>query len=175
MSITSNQIEAFAKTLVQQGIIDKSDVELKRDRIEEAIRISQGSGLLAPVMSNTQDGKLYYDTPRPLVNQSTGRAVTRPVTDQVEIYQILELSEQNARFAKQREDAILTEQSDREFYDFDRTMPYGDMRFDVYTQRQKTKEWFREFPFKCPMSGSCTRRFKSQREALNHRMQHAMR
>ena len=62
MSITSNQIEAFAKTLVQQGIIDKSDVELKRDRIEEAIRISQGSGLLAPVMSNTQDGKLYYDT-----------------------------------------------------------------------------------------------------------------
>jgi hypothetical protein len=174
-SITSAQIEAMAKTLVQQGIIDKSDIEHYRDVISNAIGISQSSdGLLSPVMSNTFDGKLYFEGQRPLVNSSTGRQVTRSEHDPIEIFKTLKLCKENEERTRQWEEAKQFERCDSEYDLFDRSTPYGDMRFDVYTQRQKTKEWFREFPFKCPLGGSCTRRFKTQREALNHRQQHAL-
>jgi hypothetical protein len=174
-SITAGQIEALAKTLVQQGIIDKSDIKHYRDVISNAIGISQSSdGLLSPVMSNTQDGKLYFEGQRPVIDSSTGKPLMQTIRDPIEIFQTLKLCKENEERTRQWEEAKQFERCDSEYDLFDRSTPYGDMRFDVYTQRQKTKEWFREFPFKCPLGGSCTRRFKTQREALNHRQQHAL-
>ncbi len=170
LNITANQIEAFASTLVKNGIIDKSDIEAHRDLIEEALRTSQSrEGLAVPLEGNNQ----IQNTNLFVRQQSTdkdGRQIYKHTYDPVEIFSKLYLCKQNEIASQERAKQEQRQRIEHEYWAF--------TNGSSATQRRHpgigdiTLEYFIENPYKCPSGSRCPFRFKTEEDAQRHKWTH---
>jgi hypothetical protein len=164
----SSTIEAFGNILVKKRIVTRDEIiEGGRyyDLLEEALKTKADPSRLRVVVYgaefNASTGSMAYKEAH---DANTGQVLTKPAPDDLmEIFMILKTSRDNELASKQREHDELTQKVEAAYYNYKRLYPHGDL----------THEYFIENPFGCPL-GICNKRFETQREALNHRMQHAV-
>jgi hypothetical protein len=168
LNITSSQIQAFAQTLVNNGIIDKSDIELCHDLIEEALKISQSrDGLAIPLESNNQvQSTSLFVRERSI--DSAGRQIYKHIYDPVEIFSKLYVCKQNEQERAMQEQR---QRIEREYWAF----------CNIYSSASERKhpiigeinlQYFLDNPYKCPSGSRCPFRFATQEEADKHKWQH---
>jgi hypothetical protein len=169
--LTHNQIEAFADTLVKNRIIDKSDIELSHDLIEEALKISQSrEGLAIPLESNNQvQSTSLFVRERSI--DSAGRQIYKHIYDPIEIFSKLYLCKQNELKSQEREKQEQRERIEREYWAF----------CNIYGSASERKhpiigeinlQYFLDNPYKCPSGTRCPFRFPTEEAASKHKWTH---
>jgi hypothetical protein len=82
--LTTNQISAFAESLVKNGLIDKSDLEVNKDLIEEALRCTQNKSLTRQLYNFNPVGHSNLSVQTPAMSSYNGAPITAPVENPTE-------------------------------------------------------------------------------------------
>jgi hypothetical protein len=171
VQITSNQIDAFARTLVAEKIIDKSDVEVNKDLMEESLKLSQTTGLQYALYNNNYLEK-SSTTPigaKPIMRPYDGQQGFGTMWNPIAIFKSLQISRFNEIAAKEKHEQAENARIGHEFWLWQNRTPSNERWKDG---KEITIEDFKELPFKCTFHPRCSVRFKTKQEADNHRWKH---
>jgi hypothetical protein len=170
--ITSGQIEAFTKTLVNNNVIDKSDIEVNKDLIEEALKISQSTEGLPMVLYNISpqpNGDIIKTEAKSGYN---GQTLTKPIHDSIEIFLALYNTRKSELKAKEQKAQQLLDDALRDWHYFEQKTSATE-RYNPSLGTWITKDYFIENPYKCAwQAAGCQMRFKTPEEAQRHRYRH---
>jgi hypothetical protein len=154
---------------VAEKIIDKSDIEANKDLIEEALNLSQTTGLQVALYTNSLPTNMSMSSPRPMFRPTDGTQASSTIWKPIDIFQSLltiRLSEIRARKKHEQEER---ERIEHEYWLWQNRTPSNEQWKDG---KPITLEDFQNLPFKCTFQPRCGVRFATKQEADNHRWKH---
>jgi hypothetical protein len=170
--ITEGQVEAFARSLITQGIIDKSDLEVNKDLLAETLKLSQSpEGLPMVMYSYSPHENTDLARPKPGVDPYNGQTITKPIHDPLEIFLWLYNSRKNRLADEQRAHKELVDKAEYDWYCYNNSTPASE-RYNVSLGGNITREYFLDNLYRCQTSARCLKRFKTQEEQAKHRWTH---
>jgi hypothetical protein len=166
--ISSAQFNAFADSLVKQGIIEKSDVEADKKLIEQALNDSLNGGVSVVQYNYT----LNPNTPTAptVAYNNNGQVITGTETDPIKIFIMSKQARDNAKKDEENKHADLIKRCEHEWYLFDKAATSSE-RYSVSLGRNIDKEYFMSNPYPC-RHGRCLKRFTSEEDVKKHMYQH---
>jgi hypothetical protein len=173
VNITDGQIEAFAKALVNNGIIEKSDIEENKTLIEESLKLSLSRDGMPVVVYNYTDRIGSEFTKTPAMNaQFPEQELTKAIRDPQEIFLFLYHAKRNEEKAKEDQQHKLLDEALMDWYYYDQKTPATE-RYNPSLGTRITRDYFIENPYKCKwQAAGCHMRFKTPEDAQRHRYQH---
>jgi hypothetical protein len=93
--LSNSQVQAFADTLVKKGIIDKSDIEVNKDLIEESLKLSTSTGLQVQLYSGGPVGNTNISVRTAGTSNYNGQPLYRTEWQPTKIFEMLYTSRKN--------------------------------------------------------------------------------
>lgn len=167
--LSASQIDAFAATLVKQGIIEKSDIEADKNLIEQALRDSLNGGVTVVKYNHIENPSNSFTPPSAAYNNN-GQLITGTETDPVKIFIMSKTSRDNALREERRKQKELIERCEHEWYLFDKSTPSNE-RYSPSLGKNLDREYFMSNPYPC-RHGRCLKRFTSEEDVKKHMYTH---
>lgn len=173
MQITDGQINAFGKSLVLHGVLEKSQVAGNADLIAEALKLSTSRDGLAMEVYNTTELPVGEVQKTAATSAYNGQTLTKAIHDPIEIFSLLYTSKKNEEKAQQRKaNELIIDKALTAWYYYEKNTPAG-QRYNPSIGGYVTKDYFLDNLYPCPHAAvGCHLRFKTPEEAYKHRWQH---
>jgi hypothetical protein len=169
----SPQAKDLARRLIENNThittaTTKEDIEKELSLLEESIKIANSpDGLAMPVFNHIYEfGSNFEDTPA--YDARTGKSLTKPVHDSLEIYRTLKGIHDRQLKEKQEKKKNLEEKSRRQWESFQKKYPRIEDRRDASTGNLIDEKYFLDNEYGCPY---CSRRYKTENEVKIHQRQ----